>query len=154
MAPAARDLAQPSRKCALRFCSGQGDCRGWLRQAKVTGENGTGDKKGVSVVHFGKDGKGQRYVEWEIALGTGILKRAWVQYRQGEKDWAETGRYLNVVRVEAAHSGPKGQAADFPIYLTPAQASDDQVLTGFVKAVSQAVGCQLPDGVDDAASHT
>ena len=48
MAPAARDLAQPSRKCALRFCSGQGGGREWLRQAKVTGESETGGETGES----------------------------------------------------------------------------------------------------------
>jgi hypothetical protein len=103
-------------------------------------------------MHFDNDGKGQRYVEWEIAPGRGILKRAWVQYREGKKDWAHTGRYLNVVRVEAPRSGPKGQAADFPIYLSVADVSDDQVLTNFVRAVSQAVGCQLPEEESNAAA--
>lgn len=68
-------------------------------------------------MQFGTDGKGQPYVEWDIAQG--ILKRAWIQHRTGPNDWAGTGRYLNVVRVEAPHSGPKGQAADFPISTPP-----------------------------------
>jgi hypothetical protein len=84
------------------------------------------------------DGKQQRYVEWEIAPG--ILKRAWVQYKTGDKDWARTGRYLNVVRVEAPGTGPKGQAADFPIFLSQDQKSDDQILTEFVRGVCGAVG--------------
>lgn len=93
-------------------------------------------------MHFDFDGKGQRYVEWEIAPG--CLKRAWVQYRTGDKDWTGTGRYLNVVRVEAPRSGPKGQAADFPVYLTSEQMSDDQLLTAFVYSVCSVVGRQSP----------
>lgn len=93
-------------------------------------------------MHFGNDGKGQRYLEWEIAPGA--LKRAWVQYRSGANDWAGTERYLNAVRVEAAHAGPKGQAADFPVYLTAAQMPDDQLLSAFVHSVCAVVGRQGP----------
>lgn len=93
-------------------------------------------------MHFGNDGKGQRYVEWDIGLGA--LKRAWIQNRTGDADWAKTGRYLNVVRVEAPNAGPKGQAADFPIYVPAAQMSDDQLLTAFVYSVCAVVGCQNP----------
>lgn len=93
-------------------------------------------------MQFGNDGKGQRYVEWEIAPD--CLKRAWIQYRISENDWAGTGCYLNVVRVEAPHSGPKGQAADFPVYFTPTQMSDDQLLTAFVYSVCATVGRQNP----------
>ena len=43
------------------------------------------------------------------------FKRAWVQHREGEdKDWAGTGRYLNVVRVDEYDKGPSGNATDFP----------------------------------------
>lgn len=93
-------------------------------------------------MQFGNDGKGQRYVEWEIAPNT--LKRAWLQYRSGANDWAGTGRYLNVVRVEAPHSGPKGQAADFPVYVNQAQMGDDQLLATFVYSVSAVVGRRDP----------
>jgi len=93
-------------------------------------------------MHLGTDGKGQRYIEWEIAPS--IYKRAWVQYRSGDKDWAGTGRYLNVVRVEAPNAGPKGQAADFPIYVTQAQMSDDQLLSAFVYSVCAVTARQNP----------
>jgi hypothetical protein len=93
-------------------------------------------------MHFGNDGKGQRYVEWEIHPS--IYKRAWIQHRTGQKDWAGTGRYLNVVRVESVNSGPKGQAADFPVYLSSSQMGDDQILTTFVYSVCAAVGNNHP----------
>lgn len=93
-------------------------------------------------MHFGNDGIGQRYVEWEVAPGT--LKRAWVQCKNGDKDWAGTGRYLNVVRVEAPNAGPKGQAADFPVYLSADAMPDDQLLASFVYAVCSAVGRRDP----------
>lgn len=86
-------------------------------------------------MQFSTDGKGQPYVEWDI--GAGILKRAWIQHRKGTKDWAGTGRYLNVVRVEVPHAGPRGRAADFPIF--DADATANQILTDFVHAVCQAV---------------
>ncbi len=35
-----------------------------------------------------KDGKGQKYLEWEI--GPGGFKRAWIQHRDAEADWAKT----------------------------------------------------------------
>jgi hypothetical protein len=91
-------------------------------------------------MHFGNDGKGQRYVEWDIAHG--ILKRAWIQHRDGEKDWAGTRRYLNVVRVEAPHAGPKGQAADFPIFSE--ETDEDKILADFVDSVCRAVGRRPP----------
>lgn len=89
-------------------------------------------------MHFGNDGKGQRYVEWDI--GSGALKRAWIQRRIGPNDWAGTGRYLNVVRVEQPNAGPKGQAADFPVF---GKKEDDTILQDFVDSVCQAVG-RLP----------
>lgn len=97
--------------------------------------------KGTSM-HLGNDGKGQRYVEWEIAQG--VFKRAWIQHRSGVADWAGTGRYLNVVRVEAPNAGPKGQAADFPVYTSSSVMADDQLLTAFVYSVCAVVGRQNP----------
>lgn len=93
-------------------------------------------------MQFGTDGKGQRYVEW--ASGPGGLKRAWIQNKSGAPDWANTGRYLNVVRAEQPHAGPKGQATDFPIYYSEDQMSDEQILTAFVYAVCAVVGRQNP----------
>ena len=88
---------------------------------------------------FGTDGKGQMIVEWEIAPGG--WKRAWIQHRHGtDKDWAETGRYLNVVRVEGPGRGPGGNATDFPIYN---DLPDRQILEAFVHAVSGITGHTL-----------
>lgn len=90
-------------------------------------------------MQFYRDGKNQLYVEWEIAPE--ILKRAWVQHRAGENDWAGTIRYLNVVRVDEPNAGPRGQAADFPIY---SNLSDEQVLTVFVTTLCGLTGRPLP----------
>ncbi len=86
-----------------------------------------------------KDGKNQSYLEWEI--GPGGFKRAWVQHREAtDKDWAGTGRYLNVVRVEGYDIGPAGNATDFPIF---SNLSDDQILIAFVASVCAITGCKL-----------
>jgi len=93
-------------------------------------------------MQFGTDGKGQMMVEWEA--GKGAYKRAWIQNRSGtDKDWAGTGRYLNVVRTEGYGQGPGGNATDFPIFNDAL--SDKQVLTAFVHAVSAITGQVLPD---------
>lgn len=91
---------------------------------------------------FSSDGKKQKMVEWEV--GRGGYKRAWIQDRTGtDKDWAGTGRYLNVVRTEGYGRGPGGNATDFPIYNSAL--SDTQILTAFVQAVSAITGQPLPD---------
>jgi hypothetical protein len=88
-------------------------------------------------MHWGFDKKNQRYVEWNI--GGGFHKRAWIQRREpGPKDYAWTERYLCVVRIEALNEGPKGQAADFPVF-ADATVTDDQVLREFVDSVCAAV---------------
>jgi hypothetical protein len=90
---------------------------------------------------FGKDGKGQAKVEWEV--GNVAYKLAWIQDRTGsDKDWAKTGRYLNVVRTEGYGCGPAGNATDFPIFNS--SLSDRQILTAFVHAVSAMTGQVLP----------
>ncbi len=88
----------------------------------------------------GLDGNDSEYIAWEQSGGS---KRAWVQHREGEKDWAKTGRYLNVARTETLASGPSGNAADFPIYN---DLTDKQVLEAFVAAVCACTGCTLPSG--------
>ncbi len=89
-----------------------------------------------------KDGKGQLYIEWDIAPGWGGYKRAWIQHRTDpDKDWANTGRYLNVVRVEGPGQGPAGNATDFPIF---SELPDEQVLEAFVHSVCAITGCKLP----------
>ncbi len=90
-------------------------------------------------MQWGFDGKGQRYLEWDV--GNGGLKRAWIQHRTGEKDWASTGRYLNVVRCESYHTGPAGNATDFPIYNS---LPDDQLLRNFVLAAAAVTSLNLP----------
>lgn len=86
------------------------------------------------------DGNGSPYIEWEQA--NGCYKRAWVQDKTGsEKDWADTGRYLNVVRCNSP-GHPGGNPTDFPIFNDlPA----DQILQAFVRSVSAITGCELKD---------
>ncbi len=87
-----------------------------------------------------RDGKDQPYIDW--AVGTNGFKRAWIQRRGPDKNWAECpeSRYLNVVRVEGLHTGPSGNATDFPIY---SDLSDEQILIAFVHAVSAISGSKL-----------
>lgn len=92
-------------------------------------------------MHIQLDGKGQKFVEWEMPPGG--WKRAWVQHRTNpDKDWAGTVRYLNVVRVEGPNIGLGGQATDFPIYNR--QITDEDVLKAFVAATCAVTGCPIP----------
>ena len=92
------------------------------------------------MMNIQKDTKDQPFIEWEQAPGG--FKRAWIQHKaESEKDWAGTGRYLNVVRIERLGGGPAGNPTDFPIF-TPL--SDEQILEAFVAAVSAITGCRLP----------
>ena len=87
-----------------------------------------------------RDTKDQPFIEWEQAPGG--YKRAWIQRKDDpDKDWAGSGRYLNVVRVEALGAGPAGNATDFPIF---SELSDEQILEAFVASVSAITGCRLP----------
>ena len=87
-----------------------------------------------------KDGKGQKYIEWFVGKGGG--KRAWIQYREPDKDWANTPkrRYLNVARIEELGKGPAGNTTDFPIFN---DMSDEQILKSFVFSVSSITGREL-----------
>ncbi|HXN49879.1 MAG TPA: hypothetical protein VN893_24725 [Bryobacteraceae bacterium] len=86
-----------------------------------------------------RDGKGQPYIEWEQAEG--CHKRAWIQHKdEVGKDWAGTGRYLNVVRTDPP-GHPAGNATDFPIFSV---LPDEQILEAFVAAVCAVTGCRLP----------
>ena len=87
----------------------------------------------------GIDGNGSVYIAWEQPGG---FKRAWIQHRTGDRDWAQTGRYLNVARTETLEGGPSGNATDFPIYNN---LPDRQVLEAFVATVCAVTGCELPD---------
>lgn len=91
------------------------------------------------MVTIQRDGKGQPYIQWEQAPGG--WKRAWIQTKDGEGDWAGTKRYLNVVRTSGADSGPSGNATDFPIF---SDLPDEQILEAFVAAVCAVTGCRIP----------
>ena len=84
----------------------------------------------------GTDTKGSKYIQWEA--GPAGVKRAWVQDRRGNKDWAGTGRYLNVVRCDPDSGNPAGNATDFPIYCA---LPDEQILRAFVYMVNAITGC-------------
>lgn len=87
---------------------------------------------------FGWDGRGQLYLEWRQAGG---WKRAWVQNKAGtEKDWAGSGRYLNVVRCNKP-GRPGGNPTDFPIFN---DLPEEQLLISFVYAASSITGLALP----------
>jgi hypothetical protein len=51
-----------------------------------------------------------------------------------------SGRYLNVVRIEKLGAGPAGNATDFPIF---SELPGHQILVAFVTAVSAITGCTL-----------
>jgi hypothetical protein len=91
------------------------------------------------MIQIQRDNQNQPYIEWEI--GPGGFKRAWIQHRDGEKDRARTGRYLNVVRVDPARAGAGGNPTDFPIFSALA---DEQILEAFVASVCAVTGCQIP----------
>jgi hypothetical protein len=84
-----------------------------------------------------RDKTGQPMIEWQQAQGG--WKRAWIRTAAPDTDWARTGRYLNVVRVEAPFTGTAGQSTDFPIFcdLPP-----EQILEAFVQSVCPITGCQ------------
>ncbi len=83
------------------------------------------------------DTLGQFQITWDQVLG--YAKRAWLQHRTGENDWAGTGRYLNVVRMRGDGSGMiGGNATDFPIFRR--DISDEQVLKAAVYAVNVLTG--------------
>ena len=81
------------------------------------------------------DTRGQPYIQWKQA--DNYYKRAWIQHRPKDTDWAGTGRYLNVVKSD--DRGPSGNATDFPIYN---DLPDEQVLRAFVYAVNAITGCK------------
>ena len=87
-----------------------------------------------------RDGKGQPYIEWKQGKVEGRgFRRAWIQRRAKTKDWAGTGRYLNVARCQ----GPGrvgGLDPDFPIF---SNLPDAQILQEFVQAVCRITGWKL-----------
>ena len=93
----------------------------------------------MRMIQIQRDVKRQPFIQWEQPPGG--WKRAWVQTKDGDGDWAGTKRYLNVVRTANAESGPSGNATDFPIY---SQLSDEQILEAFVATVCAITGCKIP----------
>jgi hypothetical protein len=92
------------------------------------------------------DNNGQPFVEWQQMApggpGTGGFKRAWIRRpTSADRDWAGTGRYVNVAMIGGLGQGPSGPSADFPIFN---QLPDDQVLVAFVAAVCGLTGCEIP----------
>jgi hypothetical protein len=84
-----------------------------------------------------RDKSGQPMIEWQQAQDG--WKRAWIRTAPPEKDWAHTGQYLHVVRVDAPFSGTSGNSTDFPIFNDlPAE----QILEAFVQSVCAITGCQ------------
>lgn len=83
------------------------------------------------------DGNGSKYVQWHQTEAG--IKRAWIQRKTGEADWAKTGRYLNVVRC-GDNGKPAGNATDFPVFNT---LPDEQILWSFVYATSSITGCEI-----------
>jgi hypothetical protein len=87
-------------------------------------------------MRFSRDSNDSLYVQWEQAFGH--HKRAWIQRKSDpETDWARTGRYLNVVRVDIETGNPGGIPADFPIFCT---LPDRQILEAFVVLVCAITG--------------
>lgn len=87
------------------------------------------------------------YVEWEQmpfgGQGSGGFKRAWIRKTTDPaKDWAHTGRYINVAMIPALGAGPGGPSADFSIFNK--SLPDDQALMAFVTAICAITGCQIP----------
>jgi hypothetical protein len=94
----------------------------------------------MTIPRIQHDQKGQPFIEWEQAAG--CYKRAWIQRKLDKgKDWARTGKYLNVVRCETP-GHPGGNPTDFPIFESPL--SDEQILEAFVASVCALTGCVLP----------
>jgi hypothetical protein len=84
-----------------------------------------------------RDKSGQPMIEWRQAEDG--WKRAWIRTAPPEKDWARTGRYLHIVRIDAPFSGTSGNSTDFPIFNDlPAE----QILEAFVQSVCAITGCQ------------
>lgn len=102
------------------------------------------------MIEIQRDGNGQPYIQWQQGRAA-AYKRAWIQNREGtEKDWAGSGRYLNVVRTVGPDSGPGGNATDFPIFN---DLPDEQILEAFVAAVCAITGCELSEPRMQRAAH-
>lgn len=96
------------------------------------------DKLKEIAMNITRDKQGQPMIEWQMP--DGCWKRAWIQDRsRSDKDWAGTGKYLNVVRVDGSGIDPGGDATDFSIFCG---LPDEQILEAFVQSVCAITGCQ------------
>lgn len=91
------------------------------------------------------DGNQQPYIEWCQAKdpsGKLHLKRAWIRRSSAENDWASSGRYLHVARVD---NGKVNASPDFPIL---SDLSSEQLLLTFVASLNILTGCVPPETLD------
>jgi len=89
------------------------------------------------MLEIQSDGNGQPFIEWEQVPGA--YKRAWIQNREGEKDWAGSGRYLNVCRCQSK-GRPGGNPTDFPIWN---DLPDEDILRAFVHSATAITGGKI-----------
>jgi hypothetical protein len=94
-----------------------------------------------TLIKIEQDTKGQPYIEWQQAKIPNGYKRAWILHQPPDKDWAGTGRYVAVVRIDKRRPGIGGNPTDFPIFNKAL--SDEQILEAFVSAVCAITGCSL-----------
>src|SRR5258708_6136872 len=92
-----------------------------------------------AMIPIQHDTKGQPYTEWEQAPG--IRKRAWIQRRDGEKDWAHHSRRQISETLYALTKLLQEILTDFPVF---SQLPGQQVLEAFVGAVCAVTACPLP----------
>ena len=101
-------------------------------------------------IQYDKTKKKQPYIRWVQYScpdkGIYVYKRAWIRETDEEgKDWAKTGKYINVVRCDEK-GNPAGNPTDFPIYVdTEAEhtPSAEQILISFVTTVNGITGCSF-----------
>jgi hypothetical protein len=129
-------IAAPEAGTISAFCSSS---------SFISGSGSTSASKTtleLQMIKILTDTKDQPYIEWPQAKHPAGYKRAWIQRKTDPtKDWAGTGRYLNVVRIDSSRPGSGGNPTDFPIF---SGLPDEQVLEAFVAAVCAVTGCKLP----------
>ncbi len=86
------------------------------------------------------DDLNQPMIKWEITPTRGACAR--IQHRaEPEKDWAKTGRYLNIGTTDS-NGLRRGIPHDLPIS-SDCTFTDEQVLTAFVAAVCGITGYKV-----------
>ena len=107
---------------ALRRCGASGLAPGGAAPARAGGQQ---------IQRFDADReRDPDLYRMETGRGKGArFRRAWIQRRTKPKDWAGTGRYLNVAICEGGSCGRLGP--DFPIFNN---LPDKQILQEFVQS--------------------